>query len=176
VSISQAVRRKVRVRANYACEYCGVSEENVGGELTIDHFKPQSQNGSDDLTNLVYCCPRCNLYKGDFWTDEPDAVQLWNPRTQDFNDHFWLSDNGALYALSETGALTIDVLRLNRLPLVRHRQRLYRQSETRRLLEQAEKAMQLLAQLTEQQRTLLAEQQKLLAEQQRLLKLLLDNN
>jgi hypothetical protein len=29
---------QVRQRAGFVCEYCGVTEVDVGGQLTIDHF------------------------------------------------------------------------------------------------------------------------------------------
>ena len=31
---------------------------------TIDHLMPVSRGGSDDLSNLVRCCFRCNVLKG----------------------------------------------------------------------------------------------------------------
>ena len=58
MSLSHAARNRVRQRANYACEYCGVSEVDSGGMLTIDHFQPKSKGGTDALRNLVYCCNR----------------------------------------------------------------------------------------------------------------------
>ncbi len=54
--IDDAVRRTVRQRAHFACEYCGLREADVSGELTIDHFQPTSKGGSDALENLIYCC------------------------------------------------------------------------------------------------------------------------
>ena len=49
---------RVRLRANFACEYCGVTETDTGGLLTVDHYQPRAHGGSDDLGNLVYCCHR----------------------------------------------------------------------------------------------------------------------
>ena len=69
---------QVRRRANFACEYCGVTETDAGSLLTVDHFQPRSRDGTDDLSNLVYCCPRCNLHKADYWPQKPgdfDAVE-----------------------------------------------------------------------------------------------------
>jgi hypothetical protein len=37
MTITAAMRLAVRQRAGFACEYCGVREEDAGGELTIDH-------------------------------------------------------------------------------------------------------------------------------------------
>ena len=66
MSLSDVVRQQVRVRANFACEYCLVQDAAVGSEQTIDHFRPKSKGGTDELANLVYCCVRCNTYKGNY--------------------------------------------------------------------------------------------------------------
>jgi len=65
MSISADLRLLVRQRANFCCEYCGVSERDTGGELTIDHIQPQVSGGTDDLANLLNSCQRCNQYKSD---------------------------------------------------------------------------------------------------------------
>ena len=51
----------------HRCGYCGVEEAEVGAELTVDHFQPRAQNGTDNAANLVYCCNACNQFKGDYW-------------------------------------------------------------------------------------------------------------
>lgn len=56
---------RVRQRYDGRCGYCGLSEVDAGGELTVDHFRPVAAGGGDDDDNLVYACFRCNLYKGD---------------------------------------------------------------------------------------------------------------
>lgn len=58
--------QEVRQRYQRCCGYCGVTETEGGGELTVDHFRPVSAGGDDREENLVYACFRCNLYKGDF--------------------------------------------------------------------------------------------------------------
>lgn len=63
MTVSGEIRELVRQRANFACEYCGVSEIDSGGYLTLDHFQPLSKGGTDALVNLIYACPRCNQYK-----------------------------------------------------------------------------------------------------------------
>jgi 5-methylcytosine-specific restriction endonuclease McrA len=65
MTISDEIRNRVRQRADFVCEYCGVTETDTGGILTIDHFQPKSRGGSDDPDNLIYCCNRCNQYKLD---------------------------------------------------------------------------------------------------------------
>lgn len=174
MSISESIRKSVRRRAGFTCEYCGVSEQNAGGELTIDHYRPQSQGGNDELDNLIYCCVRCNLYKGDFWIETPDAPRLWNPRLEPLANHFWQAENGRLFALTETGELTLNVLRLNRSQLIDYRRQRHLQAEEHRLLEASDTAIGILLRLNQEQRNLLHAQKLLLDEQQRLLNLLLN--
>ena len=61
------IKKTVRKIYQSRCGYCGVHEEDAGAFLTIDHHRPQSRSGSDKLENLVYCCPKCNEYKGSYW-------------------------------------------------------------------------------------------------------------
>jgi len=35
MTITNEVRAQVQQRANYACEFCGVTETDTGGELTV---------------------------------------------------------------------------------------------------------------------------------------------
>jgi 5-methylcytosine-specific restriction endonuclease McrA len=86
VTIDAATREHVRQRANYACEYCGVSETDTGGLLTIDHFQPVSKGGSNSLENLLYCCVRCNQYKMNYWPAGENDPHLWYPRTDSAAD------------------------------------------------------------------------------------------
>lgn len=175
MSISDETRQKVR-KADFTCEYCGISERDTGGELTIDHFKPKAANGEDNLENLVYACFRCNLYKGDYWTENDSTPKIFNPRLQLVTDHFWLASNGIIHPLSETGDFTINRLRLNRIPLVAHRRKISQQIADRESFEQTLNANKLLTQINEQQSRLLEQQQKMLKEQQNLLKLLSKNS
>lgn len=175
MSISQSLRQKVRQRANFLCEYCQVSETDSGGELTVDHYQPQSGNGSDEEINLVYCCFRCNSYKGDYWHIPTNQTRVFNPRTDSRDEHFWLSESGKLFALSEIGETTIELLRLNRKPLVTKRARDFQKLEERQILEQTQKAVEMLIHLTQQQHELLEKQQFILKEQKRLIEILTKN-
>lgn len=55
---------EIRARYGFRCGYCGVTEIDTGGELTVDHFRPLSAGGDNSEINLVYACVRCNQYKG----------------------------------------------------------------------------------------------------------------
>jgi 5-methylcytosine-specific restriction endonuclease McrA len=51
-------RQAVLKRDGYRCRYCGAPA------TTVDHVVPRSRGGSDDPTNLVAACARCNRAKG----------------------------------------------------------------------------------------------------------------
>jgi hypothetical protein len=121
MAISPEIRELVRRRAHHACEYCGVSEIEAGGELTIDHFQPLSKGGTDDLSNLIYCCHRCNLYKSDYWPKTSNGLPLWNPRQEPPDIHFLTLDDGKYVSLTSIGEFTLSRLNLNREALVEHR-------------------------------------------------------
>ena len=172
MTIAAEVLELVRQRAGCACEYCGVSETDAGGQLTIDHFQPQAHEGSDDPDNLLYCCFRCNLYKVDYWPAGPDDPLLWNPRREPFATHFVALADGTLYPITPTGEFTLRRLRLNRPPLVGHRRRRQAQAEELRLLKRYDELLDLLERLHQQQITLLEEHHTLLEEHRTLLALM----
>ncbi|MBS1789058.1 MAG: HNH endonuclease [Acidobacteria bacterium] len=171
--INAELREQVRARANFACEYCGVTETYAGGLLTIDHYQPQQKGGDDSLENLLYCCYRCNQYKLDYWPSTSDFPQLWHPQCEPFDRHFLLLADGVLHALTPAAAFTITRLRLNRAPLVAHRLHQLCEAEQQGLLKRYEELLGSLRSLAGQQAVLLTEQQKLLREQHSLLALLL---
>lgn len=173
MSISNEIRALVRERADFACEFCGVTETDTGGELTIDHFQPTTKGGDDDPDNLIYCCSRCNLYKLAYFPSSPDDPALWNPRQEPFSKHFIELEKGNLHPLTPSGEFTLARLRLNRPPLVAYRLRSRKRMENIRLLNRYRELVQLQSQLNAQLAELTEEQKRLLEEQQRLLKLLL---
>lgn len=54
-------RHSILARDDYTCQYCGARAR----DLTIDHIVPRWVGGPDSWENLVACCRRCNLKKGD---------------------------------------------------------------------------------------------------------------
>lgn len=173
--ISDELRQRVRQRANFACEFCGISETDTGGELTVDHFQPLSKGGDDGLDNLIYCCPRCNQYKLDYWPIGMQDLLLWNPRNEAAQQHFIELEDGMVHPLTSVGAFSLRRLRLNRPPLVAYRLRRRQEIEAQRLLTHYRDLIQTIDQLLVQQSYLLEEQQRLLEEQRFLLQLLLRN-
>ncbi|MCS6774180.1 MAG: HNH endonuclease [Thermoflexales bacterium] len=171
MALTESQRECVRCRANFRCEYCGVSEDEAGGELTVDHFVPLSKGGTNDLENLVYSCSRCNLYKGDYTPADSNAPHLWNPRAEPAEHHFREGQDGHLYPLTPTGEFTIKRLQLNRPALVRRRLRKQQQQAAEALLMRKYLLlMQSYHRLTEVYEILIQEQNSLLVKQLELLK------
>ena len=116
----RALRQSVRVRHDFRCGYCGVSETNIGAEMTVDHFLPRIHGGEDSVGNLVYCCHACNEFKGDHWKTEPD-LRLLQPLIDDLTLHYQEREDGTLAALTERGANHLQALHLNRPQLIAYR-------------------------------------------------------
>ena len=60
--LSPKLRYEVFRRDKFVCQYCGACGPNV--ELEVDHKIPVSRGGTDDMSNLVTSCVRCNRGKG----------------------------------------------------------------------------------------------------------------
>lgn len=173
MTIPNSTRILVRQRADAACEYCGVNEHDAAGELTVDHVQPTAHHGSDESDNLAYCCYRCNLNKGDYWPQSPGDVPLWNPRAEPRERHLLLLADGTLHPITSVGIATLERLRLNRLPLVAHRQSRLADVEDSRLLQQIHDRLSILEAIHQQFKQELAEHRLLLKQQSQLICLLL---
>lgn len=119
---------EVRARYHGHCGYCGVEEEASGGQLTVDHYRPRAAGGGDDLGNLVYACFRCNLYKGDFYPADPNALttelRILHPLQDDIETNIYLErSTGRMVGVTDTGRFHISMLQLNRPELVHYRRR-----------------------------------------------------
>ena len=123
-------REALRRRFGFQCGYCGVSETEVGSELTLDHYRPRSHNAPDEPENWVYCCFACNTNKSDVWA--PDSEQrILHPLRDDLSEHIAEQPDGVLVGLTGTGRFHVAQLQLNRPPLVLSRLR--RSARTRLL-------------------------------------------
>lgn len=120
MAVSADARAAVRAAFGGRCGYCGVSETSVGGELEIDHFHPQAAGGSDDIGNLIYACPACNRFKGDYAPapNAPDSLRLLHPQRDDLGAHVEETVHGRLMGLTPRGWFHIQRLHLNRAQLV----------------------------------------------------------
>ena len=63
--IRQQKRLAIYLRDNMSCVYCGVGvEEDESIRLSLDHLTPRVKGGSNNESNLVTCCGRCNSSRG----------------------------------------------------------------------------------------------------------------
>ena len=121
--ISQENRLRLRQEYDFQCGYCGVREEQVGAQLTMDHYIPVAHGGTDDYENLVYACHTCNGFKSDFMPESPTRRVL-HPKRDDFASHIQEIDDGVLAGLSSVGLFHIEKIKLNRPQLVQRRKEL----------------------------------------------------
>lgn len=115
------VRDQVTERAHRRCEYCSAYLDYSPDPFTIEHIIPRSQNGPDTLNNLALACFGCNnaKYNRSVGFDDVTAQQssLYNPRSDVWAEHFIWNDF-EIEALSATGRVTVNMLKLNRPPLI----------------------------------------------------------
>ena len=61
--IPKKVRDEVYTRDQYACFYCGKTQDE-GAVLNLDHFIPRKLGGTNEVDNLFTSCKNCNNRKG----------------------------------------------------------------------------------------------------------------
>ena len=71
---SKVNRNRIYKRDNHECVYCGSVKQ-----LTLDHVIPKSRGGKNEWTNLVTCCFKCNLRKGNRTPEEAKMVMKHKP-------------------------------------------------------------------------------------------------
>jgi hypothetical protein len=116
--ISAAIRQRVAEAARFRCGYCLTSQNIVGPLLEIDHIVPESRGGSSEEENLWLACPMCNSHKSDrveaFDPETKIGVALFNPRQNDWNEHFrWHDDGAILEGTTPIGRATVAALQIN---------------------------------------------------------------
>jgi len=118
VSISDALRDRIRAQADNRCGYCQSAQRHVFAPLEIDHLAPITRGGSDEEENLWLACRMCNGFKSDR-VDGPDPVtgkdiRLFQPRQQQWPDHFaWSGDGLRVIGLTPCGRATVAALQMN---------------------------------------------------------------
>jgi len=126
--IPVALDRKVRLQARNRCGYCLSSEILLGMPMEIEHLLPVMAGGLSIEENLWLSCRRCNEFKGtQIEAVDPDtleSVALFNPRQQNWNDHFrWSEDGTEIIGLTPTGRATVIALNLNNFIIIATRRR-----------------------------------------------------
>lgn len=120
-------REVVRRRAGDRCEYCRLPAEAVPYLVFhVDHIvaKQHLDDLSDDPEGLAWACSNCNYHKGpNLVSIDPeslDRVDLFNPREDDWIDHFLVAQ-GAIVGKTPSGRATARLLNMNSARLVRLR-------------------------------------------------------
>jgi len=125
--IPKAFRLFVSHRAAFRCEYCKVPDLGFAFPFQIDHIRAIKHNGLTVLSNLAYCCPDCNRYKGTdpgSYLDESTAIiRFYNPRTDIWEDHFVI-DDGIIYPKTQEGNVTVHIFQFNLPERIIYRQEL----------------------------------------------------
>ena len=70
----RANRNRIYKRDGYQCVYCGSHRS-----LTLDHVIPKSKGGTNEWTNLVTSCQKCNLKKADRTPEQAKMVLRQKP-------------------------------------------------------------------------------------------------
>ena len=116
--IPVAIRKHVRERANQACEYCLIHEDDSLLPHEPDHIIAVKHRGKSDEANLAWTCFTCNRSKAsdlasiDLETEQ--LVRLFHPRNDRWEDHFEVQRNGRILPLTDVGRVTEYLLKLNR--------------------------------------------------------------
>ncbi len=110
------LRRKVIARAGSRCEYCLIHQDDSISSHQVDHVIADKHGGLTSLENLALSCMTCNLRKSsDLASIDPESgviVALFNPRTQNWQDHFEI--NGvSIDGVTAEGRTTAHFLQLN---------------------------------------------------------------
>ena len=115
--MNPSIRESVRKRALYRCEYCHIPEEAtpfIG--FHSEHIIARQHLIDDSLHNLALSCDRCNAYKGtNLSSIDPDSlevVSLFNPRKDDWEEHFQITD-GYVIGKTACGRATAKLLNMN---------------------------------------------------------------
>jgi hypothetical protein len=117
--VDQALRERVRRRANDRCEYCHITQrDDPFFQFHVEHIIALQHGGPTEESNLAFACHHCNLHKGPNLSGvDPlsgQIVSLFHPRTQVWDEHF--ETRGAnIIGLTPTGRATVRVLSMNAL-------------------------------------------------------------
>ena len=110
--ISVQLRRLVIERARECCEYCLLHQADAAYPHEFDHLIAIKHGGLTILMNLVYACLKCNRKKGsDLSVIDPIdkiPVLLFNPRTQEWTEHFTLA-GAFIVGQTQTGRATVNL-------------------------------------------------------------------
>ncbi len=83
-TINKKLRFEVLKRDKFTCQYCGKSAPDV--VLEIDHIKPVSKGGANDIMNLITSCKDCNRGKSNIELSDDSVVKKQQAQLQELAD------------------------------------------------------------------------------------------
>jgi HNH endonuclease len=92
-----------------------IHEDDAAFSHEVDHVISQQHGGVTTVENLAYACMLCNRLKGTNLASvalSGQVVTLFNPRSDQWNDHFRLNA-AVIEPLTPAAEATARVLRLN---------------------------------------------------------------
>lgn len=118
MTVAAGLRQRIAKQAHNRCGYCLTQEVVSGIPLTMEHIVPKSSGGQSVEENLWLSCRLCNEAKGvrieAMEMESNQIVPLFNPRTQNWKDHFaWSGDGTLILGRTPIGRATIAALFLN---------------------------------------------------------------
>lgn len=130
--INAGLRRLVESRAGFVCEYCLIHANDTYAGCQVDHVISEKHGGPTVLANLALACSFCNRHKGSDVGSIDKAtgkfVRLFNPRTDEWDDHFQLV--GVRFAWKTArGEATVRLLKVNHPLRIEERRILKRQGK-----------------------------------------------
>jgi 5-methylcytosine-specific restriction endonuclease McrA len=115
--VPAGLRRLARDRAECYCEYCKIHEDDAFLPHEPDHIIATKHRGETEETNLAWTCFVCNRAKGSDLSsidvETGQLVRLFNPRIDNWDDHFVLERDGRISAHTDVGRVTEFLLKLN---------------------------------------------------------------
>lgn len=117
--ISEKLKEKIRKSAKYRCGYCLFQMVYAHTTFEFDHIIPVSRGGQSIEENLWVVCEICNNSKSDkvegFDAVTNTTVSIFNPRTQNWDEHFQWSDNYTrIIGKTPIGRVTVTELNMNK--------------------------------------------------------------
>jgi 5-methylcytosine-specific restriction endonuclease McrA len=114
--MTEDLKRQVRRRARYRCEYCQLPQSAWPVRHQVEHIIAEQHEGDDEPSNLALACAHCNLHKGPNLSGlDPvtrELTRLYDPRRDRWREHFaW--QEAVLIGLTAVGRTTIQVLAMN---------------------------------------------------------------
>ena len=114
--ISDAIRKKVKERANLCREYCLIHQDDFFFPFKMDHIISLRHEGKSVLNNLALSCGTCNRMKaadiGTYLNENLEFIRLFNSRIDTWSQHFEIN-LGEIFPITSIGQAMVKLLNLN---------------------------------------------------------------